>query len=488
LSILQYIVLEDITDLLGSDAFGNEDAMSQMWGDGIRSVNCQHARITYDDFLLLMKGQSKESPVVDNVTGSISFSKLNTGELFPVHESIVSEQNDAPTDSASTVQLSVENTTSVNVTNERQESDRSHTPTQSVSATHPMSAPTTPSNHKKLIDPEMESPASVNNGAVNNDDDITASGPGVAGSAASLTPPASPRRGVYDFITPGGLRSLMDFPIPEQGLALPTFPPSGVGTIITKPQPYVRGRSRSMDESEQAKQQNLHAVADAVRDMLLPETDHAHLHRQLDEVVKDESKSVLVVNRKLYRAHRQMRLAVLEASKRFEEQQAEHARQVILAAREQENGEDKSPVMIQAGLVMRHGHTKQVSSQAIRTLLEENRIAQQALVEKANRRGGRGRKSRKKTTSDMTGMLSSLNQDEMTRAAMAAAGLKDTDEEVEMAPTPVQVDELIDHTLPALATELTPAEGTLRGATIPGEFRKTYDPFGSQGKYGLPID
>jgi hypothetical protein len=49
-------------DLMGSDALQSEDDMRRMWGDSIKAVKCQHARITYDDFLLLMKGQSQELP------------------------------------------------------------------------------------------------------------------------------------------------------------------------------------------------------------------------------------------------------------------------------------------------------------------------------------------------------------------------------------------------------------------------------------------
>jgi hypothetical protein len=47
-------------DLMGSDAWQSEDAMRRMWGDSIKAVKCQHARINYDDFLLLMKGQNKD--------------------------------------------------------------------------------------------------------------------------------------------------------------------------------------------------------------------------------------------------------------------------------------------------------------------------------------------------------------------------------------------------------------------------------------------
>lgn len=45
---------------MGSDAVASEDDMERMWGDGLRSVQGQHARITYGDFLLLMKGQTME--------------------------------------------------------------------------------------------------------------------------------------------------------------------------------------------------------------------------------------------------------------------------------------------------------------------------------------------------------------------------------------------------------------------------------------------
>merc|ERR1712003_332806 len=55
-----YIILEDIMDLMGSDAIQSEEAMRRMWGDSIKAVKCQHARIAYEDFLLLMKGQTKD--------------------------------------------------------------------------------------------------------------------------------------------------------------------------------------------------------------------------------------------------------------------------------------------------------------------------------------------------------------------------------------------------------------------------------------------
>ena len=248
-----------------------------------------------------------------------------------------------------------------------------------------------------------------------------------------------------------------------------------------RPLAYTRRRSRSLgneeDKDEAAKKKDLQPVAEVVREMLLPETDHLHNSGLLD----DKSKSALKTNRQLYRAHRQMRLAVLDASKRFEEQQAAHARDFILAQRETE---EKSMGMIQAGLVMRHGHTKQVSSEAIRQLLQSNQAQQQALVEKANRRGGRGRRSRKKTISDMSGMLASIGQDEMGTIATQAEKSESPDLTAMKSVGSIPMEDVAPVVpegpdLPDLSSK-----GNLRKATVPGEFRATQDPFSLRGLYG----
>ena len=56
-----YITFENVMDLMGNDAEQSEDAMRSMWGDSMKACNCSHARITYENFLLLMKGQTKET-------------------------------------------------------------------------------------------------------------------------------------------------------------------------------------------------------------------------------------------------------------------------------------------------------------------------------------------------------------------------------------------------------------------------------------------
>jgi hypothetical protein len=119
--------------------------------------------------------------------------------------------------------------------------------------------------------------------------------------------------------------------------------------------------------------------------------------------------------------------------------------------------------------------------------MAENRKQQEFLVEKANRRGGRGRRSRKKTASDMSGMLVSMGQDELGSVVSEASKFSndtsaspDQHKTTTLAATMPEDDEL--NVGPDIAS---PDEvGTVRQATVPGQFRKTSDPFSKQGKYG----
>jgi hypothetical protein len=489
-------------DLMGSDAVQSEDAMREMWGDSIKSVKCQSARITFGDFLLLMKGQghghtndvktpsalplpSILSPpsILGAAPGSTLESLVGRSTMLNVvHEGRSTSDQDHDEDEAEAVITlpSGDKVTNGGLIHNESEllekmDDSSHTPVRYNIPSK--SAPSTPADHRKVVDMEhMESPLSMDDDD-DHDDDITSSGPGVPGSAASLTPPTSPLRSAHDYVTPmsGHRGGLMEFHTDRlEGLMVPGL------ALAEKPPPYTRRRSRSVDDKDaDSEPKDLIAVADVVRDLMLPETDHEHALR-VGSTVKDESKSALVVNRKLYRAHRQMRMAVLDASKRFEEQQAEHAKEVILAQREEAEGKTEPGMgMIQAGLVMRHGHKGQVSSEAIRTMLKENRVQQQALVEKATRRGGRGRRSRKKTISDMSAMMNSMGQDEMLNIAVSAA----QDPPVLAEAKTLSSKHLLDAANgPDLV--LPDIEGDLRGATVPGEFRKTRDPFSNEGLYG----
>lgn len=114
---------------------------------------------------------------------------------------------------------------------------------------------------------------------------------------------------------------------------------------------------------------------------------HPHTYNDIHSVMSDE-KSPLLTNRALYRRHREMRLAVLEASKQFDLLQ--HSRQV----------QADHQIPQRAGLVMRRGTMEMASD----FQLEESR--RNDVLDDASRRAGRGRKhARKKTISDMTGLM-----------------------------------------------------------------------------------
>merc|ERR1711957_878682 len=154
-------------------------------------------------------------------------------------------------------------------------------------------------------------------------------------------------------------------------------------------------------------------MGDSRRAVALPE----HNPETKNSLVNDKTLSALQVNRQLYRSHRQMRLSVIDACKRFEEQQTRHAHGILLALEKEKNIAN----MTSAGLVMRRVENKTVSSEEVSTLLEKNRKERQDLMEKANRRGG-GRGGRKmKTVSDLSVMMGSLSSEDMTKISIQAA-------------------------------------------------------------------
>lgn len=458
-------------DLVGNGSLQSEEAMRKMWGDSMKAVNCIHHRITYEDFLLLMKGQTREPSECDQ--GFNSSQVINTSQrLMTVPEDVVTEEKvdggglRRTTNAADGVLLEA-----------RLHVPQDHIPQASIPLTPIMSA--------GLSDEvEMETPLSMDD-----DDDIAATPIGesvvyaCSNPQVSLTPPTTPKRGPEDYLSPLSDRlrlRVSDLPS-APGLEIPGLS-NGHPPVV-----YVRKRSRSMgDGSEETSNDNdssretdspksppkleaLHLKpelvpptfsADARRAVTLPEHESGKL-------TGDKNKSALQVNRQLYRAHRQMRLSVVEASKRFEEQQARHARDILVA--QAEDGVNGG--MIQAGLVMRRGQGQTVTSEAVNKLLQENLTQQQALVEKANKRGGRGRRTRTKTISDMSGMVGSLSQDQLHGISIAAAA----EPSAEIFASNEEGDSTCKN---------DPPETNVRGATVPGEFRKVSDPFGANGKYG----
>ena len=202
----------------------------------------------------------------------------------------------------------------------------------------------------------------------------------------------------------------------------------------------------SLDEKDTFKEEAECRKSHDTYQAMIP--DHLTCLSHVGRVVQDKTKSPLVINRTLYRAHREFRHTLTEACKRFEDEQMRRAKESLRA-------QESAGAKYTAGLVMRHGQA--LSDESIKKFLAETKEQQQKKVDQANRRGGRGRHSRKKTTSDMSGMLS--------------------------GPTPPATQEMGDRKKPTKEEALAPIEEDdddtiFRGPTIPGDFRKsTWDPF-----------
>lgn len=412
------MTLDDIMNLVGNDSHVSEENMRKMWGDSVRAVNSSEAQISYDEFLLLMKGQTRES-----VEGDDSGPKGMQSEPM---------MRDSGNNSSNTMAFLKSNDACL----------RDDAGDQSSSL--PFPTPLVP--QPDMILEDDFGPLSMDTESIHE-----ALEPVNIGFESNLSPIES---GIAEASSSTGCNSLKQITTSngteeENPGELPTIP-------LPKPGHYVRKRSRSFDDNEMNNAKGNNDVqlfmVNARRAVALPE---------VDADFNGDNRSALQMNRQLYRAHRQMRLAVTEASKRFEEQQTRHARNVLLA---QEAQKEIGPTRL-AGLVMRRVENKTVSSEAVKKLLEENRREQQSLMEVASKRGGRGRRTRKKTISDMSGMMGSLSQDDLNKMlpqAVAANGLS---------------------SLAELDSQ-DQANDLVRGATVPGEFKKVSDPFGVHGKYG----
>lgn len=477
--------------------------MEGMWAEGMAQTKCPNARITYDDFLLLMKGQSTDAPPVDAMDGSLrannltlqmdplgnSIAKLQSSKLLAVPEGELGFKESEEDDESETGKgivlpsgdmVSPDGTIIPAAKPELiaippilPQIRRSLTPRngESLLSHSAHSAPTSPA--KAMVDEDVDSPLSMDD-----DNDIPA--------VRNLTPPQTPTRGAQDYCTPLSGRRSIDFKMENfESIVVPGLP-------AQTPTIYVRRRSKSVDDQEDKKGEETGDEKEPVfnqdsrRAMHLPE--HNHSQRDIDALVRDGSKSALVVNRKLYRAHRQMRLAVMEASKRFEEQQAQHAKDVLTAQNE-ESAQVSGGPPVHAGLVMKHGRKEHVSSEAIKKMLQDDQQERQAVVEKAHRRCGRGRRTRKKTVSDMSGMLSSMGQDELTKIAGEAALPGGTPVSAEFTPKNPLATANSDRTITSQPIPETVPEDELlnhqlREPTVPGNFKKTADPFGAEGQYG----
>ena len=386
-----YITFENFMDLIGNGAMHSEEVLRQMWGEA--SINNADAYITYEDFLLLMKGQSKPSKPTQPSQQPIFTQKL---PLQPVIEVV-------------------------------------HEPTTPLES----SIPKTRTSFGFVPSPtSFEEEEDQSDGPICMDDSD--------GDDGLVNPEFSE-----------AMRHQNSGIVLKDSLAPVTVSPASS-----------RGRSKSVGEEEAKESPATTPTAykmNSLRAINLPE--HGANDEKLNSILNDMTKSTLVVNRELYRAHRNMRLAVLEASKRLEEEQQRRAREEMRKeqARTRKAG---------AGLIMRHGG--ELSADAIKQFVAQRKKEEQQKVQEAKSRGGR-RHNRNKTASDIRGMFGNSGSElsNLTlppkREKPASGGIP-TFNQVRPPLTPVTP------TQESIAPDL-PELPEMRGATKPGQFRKTYDPF-----------
>jgi len=396
-----YITFENFMDLIGNGAMHSEEVLREMWGEA--SINNADAYITYEDFLLLMKGQSKATKPTQTTQQPIINKKL---PLQPVIEA-VNEPATPPKSSLPEMKSSfifVPCPTSF-----EEEEDQSDGPICMDDS----------DGDDVLVNPEFsEAMRHQNSGIMLKD---------------SLSKPP-----VTISVSPDNSRGRSKSVGEEEGKASPATTPTAA-----TPTAYKKNSLRAIN---------------------LPE--HVATDEKLNSILNDKTKSSLVVNRELYRAHRNMRLAVLDSSKRLEEEQQRRAREEI-------RKEQARTRIAGAGLIMRHGG--ELSADAIKQFVAQRKKEEQQKVQLAKSRGGR-RHNRNKTASDIRGMfggsgseLSNLTLPPQ-REKSAAAGIPSF---AQLRPplTPVVP------TKESIAPDL-PELPEMRGATKPGQFRKTtYDPF-----------
>ncbi len=383
-----YITFENFMDLIGNGAMHSEEVLRQMWGEA--AINNADAYITYEDFLLLMKGQSKPT-------------KPTQLPLQPVFN-----QQKLPLQPV------------IEVAHEPIESSISKTRSSFGFVPSPTS---------------FEEEEEHSDGPICMDDSD--------GDDGLVNPEFSE-----------AMRHQNSGVVLKDSLAPVTVSPANS-----------RGRSKSVGEEEKESPATTPTAykMNSLRAINLPE--HGANDEKLNLILNDMSKSTLVVNRELYRAHRSMRLAVLEASKRLEEEHQRRAREEI----RKEQARTRKPG---AGLIMRHGG--ELSADAIKQFVAQRKKEEQQKVQEAKSRGGR-RHNRNKTASDIRGMFGNSGSEVSNltlppqREKTAAGGIPTFNQARPplMPATPTK--ESIAPDLPELPE--------MRGATKPGQFRKTHDPF-----------
>eukprot|EP00979_Chaetoceros_neogracilis_P002399 scaffold410_cov267-Chaetoceros_neogracile.AAC.47 len=459
-----YVTFENIMDMMGKDGTDSEDEMRAMWASSMKACKCHDSQITYDDFLLLMKGQTMQGKELSprnvhttlNCTVSagdpIALPSMERGSALP---SMIMERG------------------SLDILHEMSDTNTDD----DTDDLAPLS-PSKPNGGPFLMMPlsggfvasdsfEDDEPMTMDDDDDNVDERISAAADKEVQLQMKqidpvLTPPQSPVRSPKDFVTPVPPGRFTPSSEKFTGLrsSMPSLPDS---------RDLSRRRSRSVDDQDylsspkldQEQDVEVAVVQDIRRAMILPE--HSARLTTTEDGGDDDKLTPLVANRKLYRAHRQMRLAVLEASKRFEEEQLRRTKAELQLEQAQQ---PPDPRHFGAGLVMKRGKKKEVSSNQIRHLMSERMDTQKTMVDIAARKGGRGRRARKKTVSDMSGMLMMIPPTEFPPT-------KDTPEPVKVEPSNDAIDDVTNMALHDIA-EPEP--------TVLGVFRPSVDPFEQMGK------
>ncbi|KAL7484260.1 hypothetical protein ACHAW6_009897 [Cyclotella cf. meneghiniana] len=390
-----YITFENFMDLIGNGAVHSEEALREMWGEA--ATHSDEAWLSYEDFLLLMKGQPTPGQLRKPTICPAKQPSAKSGmSLAPVMESV-------STDSAYHENEASLLRTSMNSS-------------QSAAALAGFMSPSFGEEEPN----EFEGPISMDGNA-------------------------------DDTLNEGFLEALR-----HQGKGF------SVKDSLTTPDSPNSLKSRSKSFDEPAAPQPF-VKGNALRAINLPE--HQPGSTRLN--INDKSKTTLAVNRELYRAHRQMRLAVLEASKRLEE---EHQRRAREEMRKEQARSNKGG----AGLIMRHGG--ELSADAIKQFVVQRQKEEQKKIDQAVSKGGR-RHNRNKTASDIRGMFggsgSELNNQltlppQRKTSGHRAGAIPDFANPPLTGPIPEK---------PTVTGDL-PELPQMREATKPGQFRKTnYDPF-----------
>jgi len=424
-----YITLKDIVNLVGSEDMATEQEMRDMWTESMEHVGGNQDHITYDHFLLIMKGQTEQAVLHHHID-----LEMHTTQLESVPEVDDDSMIPLPTVLMATTACTVDTTTTSVLPGSSSSYDAD------IGIGIGMETVKSKSFDNLDIKPEgdmshflipSETGHSVPNMGVESmyDSASTTSsfadlrlepGKNVAGPLPNSTKVVSDKP---NMVIKEGLPSVPK-PIPITTIPKPTLTRQRSKSLgEPEPTPYTRWDSpQEFSDDLESSSSNRPSSTKSEKTMLGVDTRRAlNLPERLDST-QDElaKKSALAVNRELYRVHRRMRISVMEASVRFEEKQAIRAHDTLMKEQMRE--------AMGAGLVMRHGTKLHVTSDAIRKYLGQSAAEQQVQIEKANRKGGRGRRTRKKTISDMSAMLSpSMGQEELGDIAAAAAWSKTPD-------------------------------------------------------------